>query len=77
MNGVSLARTAIGNSLRSMSRTILTVVAIFIGAFTLTLTTAVGNGINGYIDSTTASIGGGNTLTVTKTPDQGERAEPL
>lgn len=72
MNGVSLVTTAITNSLRSVSRTLLTVVAIFIGAFTLTLTTAVGNGINSYIDSTTSAIGGGNTLTVTKTPDEGD-----
>ena len=66
MNITSLAATAISNSLRSMSRTVLTVVAIVIGAFTLTLTTGVGNGINAYIDSTTSSIGGTSTLTVTK-----------
>lgn len=68
MSGAGLAGTAITNSLRSMSRTLLTVVAIFIGAFTLTLTTAVGNGINTYIDNTTSSIGASGTLTVTKAP---------
>jgi putative ABC transport system permease protein len=66
MSGAALAWTAITNSFRSMSRTVLTVVAIFIGAFTLTLTTGVGNGINSYIDDTTSSIGGNGTLTVTK-----------
>ena len=66
MSTASLAWTAITNSFRSMSRTVLTVVAIFIGAFTLTLTTAVGNGINTYIDNTTSSIGGSSTLNVTK-----------
>ena len=66
MNITSLIATAISNSFRSMSRTVLTVVAIVIGAFTLTLTTGVGNGINAYIDSTTSSIGGSSTLTVTK-----------
>lgn len=69
MNITSLIATAISNSLRSMSRTVLTVVAIVIGAFTLTLTTGVGNGINAYIDSTTSSIGGSSTLTVTKQAD--------
>lgn len=72
MNGAGLARTAVTNSLRSMSRTILTVVAIFIGAFTLTLTTAVGNGINSYIDNTTSAIGSNTTLNLTKTPAQGD-----
>ena len=66
MSGGALVWTAITNSLRGGSRTILTVVAIIIGAFTLTLTTGVGNGITSYIDSTTASIGGSSTLTVTK-----------
>lgn len=72
MSAFSLAGTAVTNSLRSISRTLLTVVAIFIGAFTLTLTTAVGNGITTYIDNTTSSLGGGNTLTVSKTPDGGD-----
>ena len=71
MNAGSLARTAVTNSFASMSRTVLTVVAIFIGAFTLTLTTAVGNGIDAYIASTTSSIGARTTLAVTKTPDGG------
>ncbi len=72
MSGLGLARMAIGNARRSMSRTVLTVVALFIGAFTLTLTTAVGNGINTYIDHTTSSIGG-STLNVTKKPvDDGD-----
>lgn len=69
MSGGALAWTAITNSVRSLSRTLLTVVAIVIGAFTLTLTTGVGNGITSYIDNTTASIGGSSTLTVTKTAD--------
>lgn len=69
MSGGALAWTAVTNSVRSLSRTLLTVIAIVIGAFTLTLTTGVGNGITSYIDSTTASIGGSSTLTVTKTTD--------
>lgn len=72
MSGAGLARTAIANSFASMSRTVLTVVAIFIGAFTLTLTTAVGTGISAYIDNTTSAIGSATTLSVTKTPADGD-----
>jgi putative ABC transport system permease protein len=59
---------AIANTFRSKLRTTLTVVAIFIGAFTLTITSGLGTGINAYINSTIASIGAGDILTVTKTP---------
>jgi putative ABC transport system permease protein len=68
VNGVDILRSAIGNSLRSKTRTTLTVIAIFIGAFTLTLTSGVGTGINNYIDTTLSSIGAGDVMTVTKTP---------
>ncbi|TFD29534.1 ABC transporter permease [Cryobacterium cryoconiti] len=66
MNAVDLIRSAVKNSLRSKTRTILTVLSIFIGAFTLTLTSGVGTGINQYIDTTVASIGADDVLTVTK-----------
>ncbi|PRY68069.1 putative ABC transport system permease protein [Glaciihabitans tibetensis] len=65
MNAFDLIRSAVGNSLRSKTRTLLTVIAIFIGAFTLTLTTAVGTGINNYIDSTVSAIGASDVMTVT------------
>ena len=56
--------TAIGNSFRSRLRTTLTVIAIFVGAFTLTLTSSIGTGITSYIDTQVASIGASNVLTV-------------
>jgi putative ABC transport system permease protein len=67
MKGLDLVGTAIGNSFRSKTRTILTVLAIFIGAFTLTLTSGVGTGINQYIDKTVSSIGASDVLTVSVT----------
>ena len=70
MSPVELTRSAIGNSVRSKTRTTLTVVAIFLGAFTLTLTSAVGTGVNRYIDTTLASIGAADVLTVTRAPAQ-------
>jgi putative ABC transport system permease protein len=66
VNAFDLIRTAVKNSLRSKTRTTLTVLAIFIGAFTLTLTSGVGTGINQYIDTTVASIGADDVITVTK-----------
>lgn len=69
MRAVDLVTDAVSNTLRSKTRTSLTVVAIFIGAFTLTLTSGVGTGINAYIDQTVSSIGAGDVMTVTKTVD--------
>ncbi|MEC5185149.1 putative ABC transport system permease protein [Cryobacterium sp. MP_3.1] len=66
MNAFDLIRSAVRNSLRSKTRTTLTVLSIFIGAFTLTLTSGVGTGINQYIDTTVASIGADDVITVTK-----------
>jgi putative ABC transport system permease protein len=62
--------SAISNTFRSKTRTILTIVAIFIGAFTLTITTGLGTGINRYIDQTVAEIGAGDVMTVTHAPDE-------
>jgi putative ABC transport system permease protein len=77
MNGFDLIRSAVGNSLRSKTRTTLTVIAIFIGAFTLTLTSGVGTGINNYIDSTLSSIGASDVMTVTKTPADAQSDGPV
>lgn len=70
MNFVDLLRTAIGNTFRSKARTVLTVIAIFIGAFTLTLTSGVGTGVNDYIDKTVAGFGDQQALYVQKVADQ-------
>ena len=71
MNVLDLFRTAVGNTFRSKLRTTLTVIAIFIGAFTITLTSAIGTGVGNYIDTQVASIGDTGTLTITKTADTG------
>ena len=54
MKPLEILRTAIANTFRSKLRTTLTVVAIFIGAFTLTITNGLGTGISNYIDSQVA-----------------------
>lgn len=68
MNSLDQISAAAANALRSRTRTLLTVVAIVIGAFTLTLTSAIGTGVNHYIDTTVATIGADDVITVTKNP---------
>jgi putative ABC transport system permease protein len=61
-----LISSAVSNTFRSKSRTVLTILAIFVGAFTLTITNGLGTGINRYIDDTVNAIGANDVLTVTK-----------
>ena len=69
MKAADILRTAIANSFRSRLRTTLTVIAIVIGAFTLTITNGLGTGINNYIDTQLGSIGAPGVMTVTKPTD--------
>ena len=69
MKPLDLIGSAIGNTFRSKTRTILTILAIFVGAFTLTITNGLGTGINRYIDDTVAAIGADDVMTVTKLAD--------
>ena len=62
-----IIRTAIASTFRSKLRTSLTVIAIFIGAFTLTITSAIGAGVSQYINTQVASVGAKDVLQVTKT----------
>lgn len=66
MRAIDILRTAIQNSFRSRLRTTLTVIAIFIGAFTLTITNGLGTGINNYITTQVAAIGAPDVMSVTK-----------
>ncbi|MDZ8276708.1 ABC transporter permease [Microbacterium aquimaris] len=69
MKTPDLIGSAVANTFRSKTRTLLTVLAIFVGAFTLTLTSGLGTGINAYIDDTVSSIGATDVMTVTKPAD--------
>src|SRR5690554_6032140 len=69
MNPLDLTRAAVGNTLRSKTRTTLTVLAIFIGAFTLTITSAVGTGVSDYIANQIGVFGAPDVLTITKTAE--------
>lgn len=69
MRNTDIVASAVTSTFRSKLRTSLTVTAIVIGAFTITITNGLGTGINAYINDTVAAIGAENVLTVTKTPD--------
>ncbi|MFD1714553.1 ABC transporter permease [Amnibacterium flavum] len=69
MRTTDLIASAVSSTFRSKTRTILTILAIFVGAFTLTITNGLGTGINRYIDDTVTSIGAEDVMTVTKTAD--------
>ncbi|OZB83279.1 ABC transporter permease [Microbacterium sp. 13-71-7] len=71
MKTLDLVRTAISSTFRSKTRTTLTILAIFVGAFTLTITNGLGTGINKYIDDTVSGFGASDVLTVTKKVDAG------
>lgn len=64
MKVTDIIRTANSNLLRSKARTILTIVSIFIGAFTLTLTVGISSGISSYIDEQLGNVGAENVLIV-------------
>lgn len=65
----ALISSAISNTFRSKTRTILTILSIFIGAFTLAITSGLGTGINAYIDDTVSGVGASDAMTVTKTDE--------
>lgn len=64
MKVLDILRTASSNMSRSKARTILTIIAIFIGALTITLTNGIGSGIATYIDEQVGSIGAEDLLIV-------------
>jgi putative ABC transport system permease protein len=67
-----LVGSAVANTFRSKTRTALTVVAIFVGGFTLALTSGMGTGINAYIDDTVTGIGASDVMTVTKASESAD-----
>lgn len=64
MNLGDILRTANNNLLRSKTRTLLTIISIFVGAFTITLTTGITSGVSSYIDDQLGMIGAENVLLV-------------
>jgi putative ABC transport system permease protein len=70
-----LLGTAVQSTFRSKLRTSLTVIAIFIGAFTLTTTSAIGTGVSDYIAAQVGAIGSADVLLVDRAPEGQPAAE--
>ncbi len=70
-----IIKTSNRNLFRSKLRTFLTVMAIFVGSFTLTLTNGIGDGLRNYIETQVKNIEGDSVLFVRKKfPSEEEEA---
>ncbi len=67
MKLIDIFLTASSNMFRSKLRTFLTIIAIFVGALTLTLTNGIGSGISSYIDKQLGNLGANDVLIVEAT----------
>ena len=65
MRPLAIIKRSQKNLRRNGVRTGLTASAILVGALTLTLTSALGAGVNKYIDDTVANFGAENVIFVT------------
>ncbi len=64
MKFTDLLLTASSNMLRAKARTFLTIIAIFIGAMTITLTNGIGTGIKSYLNKQIGNLGATNLITI-------------
>jgi putative ABC transport system permease protein len=64
MNFVYLFVTASSNMFRAKARTTLTIIAIVIGAMTITLTNGIGSGVKSYLNSQLGNLGATDVLFV-------------
>lgn len=68
MKKLDLIKIANRNLLRSKLRTLLTILAIFVGSFTLVMTNSLGDGLKDYVEKQVKNIEGTNILTVRRKP---------
>jgi putative ABC transport system permease protein len=64
MSLLEIFKTANSNLLRNKGRSILTILALFIGAFVIFLTIGINSGVNDYIDKQMGNMGSGNYLEI-------------
>lgn len=57
-----MIRTANHNLFRNKVRTLLTIIAIFVGSFTIILNAAINTGVDAFIDEQTTALGGDNFI---------------
>ncbi len=75
MRTIDVTRMAVANTFRSKLRTTLTVLALFVGAFTLTITTALGAGVSNYIETQVNAFAADDVLLVQAQTDLTLEAE--
>ncbi len=64
MGPLEIIHSANHNLFRNKARTFLTILAIFIGSFTIALNSAINAGVNGFIDEQTDSLGGEDYIAI-------------
>ena len=64
MRIIDLIATANHNLFRNKTRTFLTILAVFIGSFTIILSNAINAGVNDFVDKQVASVGGDGFIEV-------------
>lgn len=75
MRPLAIFTRSLKNVRRNALRTSLTAAAILVGALTLTLTSALGAGVNKYINDTVASFGAEDVIFVTNPAENTETAD--
>ncbi|WP_265459391.1 ABC transporter permease [Enterococcus sp. HY326] len=76
MKLLDILKSGSSNLWRNKGRTILTIIAIFIGAFTIALTRGINVGVNTYIDQQVAGVGGENQMMVQPAYESGNSDGP-
>lgn len=71
MKIIDLVKSSAGNLLRNKGRTLLTIIAIFIGSFTIYLTLGINTGVNNYMDLQLETVGNDQLLAVYKSDGTG------
>lgn len=66
MRIIDIIQTAANNLKRNKTRSTLTIIAVFVGATTITLTNGIGDGIKGYLTNQIGSLGADNVLIISQ-----------
>jgi putative ABC transport system permease protein len=74
MKTTDLIISANESLLRNKARTLLTIIAIFIGATTLCLTSGIGSGIKSYLNKQVGNLGNSSSLTITAAKSSNTRS---
>lgn len=72
MKTIDLIKTSNTNLFRSKLRTFLTILAVFVGTFTLTLTTGLGQGVRDFVNKQISSVSAPGIISVFSTGGAGE-----